>query len=172
MDKKYPGGQSNAADERNFFPASLDKVDREILRHLQVNAKIDMVQLCKVVNMTKAPVYKRIAALEEAGFISRYVALLDRKKVGLPLLVFCAVSLNIQNAEYIAQFNKQVRLIEEIVECYLTGGVFDFILKVVVADLESYNAFASGKLATIPNVGKIQSSFVLEDIKYSTVLPI
>jgi|SRR5579859_3522098 len=172
MDKMYHKGQNMPEEKRNIIPGTLDKVDREILRHLQANSKIDMVRLCKVLNMTKAPVYKRIAGLEEAGYISHYVALLDRKKVGLPLLVFCAVSLNIQNAEYIAQFKKRVRGIEEIVECYLTGGVFDFVLKVVVADLEAYNNFASNKLATIPNVGKIQSSFVLEDIKYSTVLPI
>lgn len=172
MDKKYRKGYNMEEEKRNIIPGTLDKVDRGILRHLQANSKIDMVRLCKVLNMTKAPVYKRIARLEEAGYISHYVALLDRKKIGLPLLVFCAVSLNIQNAEYIAQFNKSVRSIEEIVECYLTGGVFDFILKVVVKDLDSYNEFASRKLATIPNVGKIQSSFVLEDIKYSTVLPI
>jgi DNA-binding Lrp family transcriptional regulator len=151
---------------------TLDKVDRGILRHLQKNSKFDIKELSEALNMTKTPIYKRIAALEEAGYITDYVALLDRKMVGLPLMVFCAVSLNIQNAEFIAKFNKQVKEIDEIVECYLTGGIFDFILKVIVSDLEAYNDFASNKLATIPNVGKIQSSFVLTEIKYSTVLPL
>jgi len=153
-------------------PSALDHVDRMILNHLQKNAKFDMKILSKEVNMTKTPIYKRIIALEGAGYIKGYVALVDRKLVGLPLMVFCAVSLNIQNADYIARFNAQVKQIEEITECYLTGGVFDFILKIIVKDLEAYNNFASNKLATIPNVGKIQSSFVLDEIKSSTVLPI
>ncbi len=131
-----------------------------------------MKKLSEVVSMTKTPIYKRIIALEEAGYITGYVALIDRKLVGLPLMVFCAVSLNIQNAEHITKFNEQVKGIEEIIECYLTGGVFDFILKVVVKDLEAYNNFASNKLATISNVGKIQSSFVLNEIKSSTILPL
>jgi DNA-binding Lrp family transcriptional regulator len=87
-------------------------------------------------------------------------------------MVFCAVSLNIQNADLISKFSQQIKEIEEIIECYLTGGVFDFILKVIVKDLEAYNNFASNKLATIQNVSKIQSSFVLDEIKYSTVLPL
>lgn len=153
-------------------PFPLDKIDKMILKHLQQNAKFDIQQLSTVLHMTKTPIYKRIVSLEEAGYITRYVALVDRKLIGLPLMVFCAVSLSIQNAAFIAEFNKQVEHIEEIVECYLTGGVFDFILKVIVSDLEAYNNFASNKLATIPNVGKIQSSFVLNEIKYSTILPI
>ncbi len=172
MEKKSQKHIAPITGKRNFIPGVFDETDRKILRHLQVNSKIEIEKLSRALNMTKAPIYKRIAALEQAGFISQYVALLDRRKVGFPLLVFCAVSLNIQNAEFIAQFNKQVKGIEEIIECYLTGGVFDFILKVVVQDLEAYNEFASRKLATIPNVGKIQSSFVLEDIKFSTVLPV
>jgi DNA-binding Lrp family transcriptional regulator len=150
----------------------LDRVDKMILQHLQKNAKFDMQILSSALNMTKTPIYKRIVSLEEAGYITGYVALVDRKLVGLPLMVFCAVSLNIQNAEFIEQFNQKVKAIDEIVECYLTGGVFDFILKVIVHDLEEYNNFASNKLATIPNVGKIQSSFVLNEIKYTTILPI
>ncbi|MDB5286019.1 MAG: AsnC family transcriptional regulator [Mucilaginibacter sp.] len=116
-----------AKGKNNF--KDLDEVDIQILKHLQQNAKFDIKQLPDVLNMTKTPVYKRIIALEEAGFITRYVALLDRKLVGLPLMVFCAVSLSVQNAEYIAEFNKQVKDIEEIIECYLIGGVSDFIFK-------------------------------------------
>lgn len=153
-------------------PPPLDIIDKLILQHLQINSKFDIQSLSNTLNMTKTPVYKRIVSLEESGYIRGYVALVDRKLVGLPLMVFCAVSLNIQNAEYIDDFNKKIKAIDEIVECYLTGGVFDFILKVIVKDLEEYNNFASNKLATIPNVGKIQSSFVLNEIKSSTILPI
>ncbi len=159
-------------EKRIILPPGLDVTDVSILRHLQKNAKFDIADLCRTLNMTKAPIYKRIILLENAGYIAKYVAILDRKKIGLPLLVFCAVSLNIQNAEYISQFRNKIKDIDEIIECYLTGGIFDFILKIIVADLDAYNDFASNKLATISNVGKIQSSFVLEDVKYSTVLPI
>lgn len=151
---------------------TLDIIDKEILKYLQYDAHPNMKELAEKLNMTKTPIYERIKRLEQDGYIKSYVALLDRKKVGVPLMVFCAVSLSIQNAEYIALFNEHIKGIEEIVECHLTGGVFDFILKVVVQDLESYNNFASNKLATIPNVGKIQSSFVLTEVKNSTAVPL
>jgi Lrp/AsnC family transcriptional regulator len=150
----------------------LDDTDKRILKYLQQDAHPNVKELTDQLNMTKTPIYLRIKQLEKEGYIKRYVALLDHKKVGVPLMVFCAVSLNIQNAEYIALFNKEIEEIEEIVECFLTGGVFDFILKVVVKDLEAYNNFASNKLATIPNIGKIQSSFVLTEVKNSTAVPL
>lgn len=151
---------------------SLDAVDRQILQYLQHNAQVNVKELSERLNMTKNPIYERIRRLENEGYIKNYVAILDRLKVGVPLMVFVAVSLNIQNAEHIALFNNQIKGIEEVVECYLTGGVFDFILKVVVKDLEAYNNFASNKLAMIPNVGKIQSSFVLTEVKNSTAIPL
>lgn len=150
----------------------LNETDRQILIYLQKNANPNIKELADKLNLTKTPVYNRIKQLEDDGYIKSYVALVDRKKVDVSLIVFCAVSLNIQNAEYIAMFNQEIGKIEEIVECYLTGGVFDFILKVMVKDLEAYNDFASNKLAVIQNVGKIQSSFVLSEIKSSTAIPL
>gem|GEM_PF-3390156 len=79
-----------------------------ILKHLQQNAKFDIQQLSSAFHMTKTPIYKRIVPLEQAGYITRYVALVDRKLIGLPLMVFCAVSLSIHNAAFIAEFNKQI----------------------------------------------------------------
>lgn len=151
---------------------SIDEIDRQILIYLQQNANPNIKELADKLNLTKTPIYKRIKQLEDEGYIDKYVALVDRKKVGVPLMVFCSVSLSIQNAEYIALFNEEIKKIEEIVECYLTGGVFDFLLKIVVKDLEAYNNVASNKLATIPNVGKIQSSFVLTEVKNSTAVPL
>lgn len=104
-------------------PFPLDKLDKMILKQLQQNAKFDIQQLSTVLQMTKTPIYKRIVSLKESGYITRYVALVDRELIGLPLMVFCAVSLSIQNAASIAEFNKQVEQIEEIGECYLTGGL-------------------------------------------------
>ncbi|MDX4973900.1 Lrp/AsnC family transcriptional regulator [Myroides odoratimimus] len=153
-------------------PLVLSETDRQILIALQKEANPNIKQLANKLNLSKTPVYNRIKQLEEAGFIKGYVALLDRKMVDVSLVVFCAVSLTIQNAEYISLFNNEIKKLDEIVECYLTGGVFDFILKVMVKDLEAYNNFASNKLAQIQNVGKIQSSFVLTEVKSSTAVPL
>lgn len=150
----------------------LNETDRQILIALQIDANPNIKQLADKLNLSKTPIYNRIKQLEEAGYIKGYVALLDRKMVDVSLVVFCAVSLTIQNAEYISLFNKEIKKLDEIVECYLTGGVFDFILKVMVKDLEAYNNFASNKLAQIQNVGKIQSSFVLTEVKSSTAVPL
>jgi DNA-binding Lrp family transcriptional regulator len=151
---------------------ALNETDRQILMALQKDANLNIKELADKLNLSKTPVYNRIKQLEKDGYIKNYVALLDGKKVDVSLVVFCAVSLNIQNAEYITLFNEEIKKIDEIVECYLTGGVFDFILKVRVKDLEAYNNFASNKLARIQNVGKIQSSFVLTEVKSSTAIPL
>ena len=104
--------------------------------------------------------------------IEKYVAIVDASKMTSSLLVFCSVSLDVQKLEYIEQFKTAIKDLPEVVECYLTGGVFDFLLKVVVRDLPAYHAFSSGKLAALPNVGQIKSSFVLDEIKRTTVLPL
>ncbi len=150
----------------------LTDVDKRILSELQNDANPNIKKLADELNLSKTPIYNRIKQFESEGYVKKYVALLDNKKMDVSLVVFCAVSLNIQNAEHISVFKQEIRKIEEIVECYLTGGVFDFILKVMVKDLEAYNNFASHKLAKIKNVGKIQSSFVLDEVKNSTAVPI
>ena len=110
--------------------------------------------------------------MEKEGYIRGYVALVDPKKVGLPLTVFCNVSLNVHNEEHIQVFKEEIRQLDEIVECYSIGGIFDFFLKVVVADLDGYNRFVFEKLTKVHGIAKMQSSFVLHEIKYTTVLNI
>ncbi len=156
----------------NNSPYVMDETDRQILIFLQEQANPNVKELAERLNLSVTPIYKRIRQLEKSGYISKYVALVDRKKVGVPLIVYCSVSLNIQNAEKIELFTREINKIKEVVECYLTGGVFDFILKILVKDLEEYNRIASYKIAQIPNVGKIQSSFVLAEIKSSTIVPL
>lgn len=151
---------------------NIDAIDQEILGYLQQDAKINIKELADKLKMTKTPVYERIKRLEKDGYISGYVALLDKKKLKLPLIVFCEVSLVSQQSEVIDTFSNAIKDIPEIVECYLLGGVFDYLIKVVVADLDSYYTFASRYLASLPNVSKIQSLFVLNEIKYSTALPL
>ncbi len=150
----------------------LDKTDMMILQALQNNAKVNMKELAAELNMTKTPIYERVKRLEDEGFIKNYVALVDNKKVGLPLIVFCNVSLAVHNDEYICRFREEVQQIEEIVECYSIGGVYDFFLKVIVKDLEMYDRFVFEKLTKVHGIVKMQSSFVLSEIKHTTVLNI
>ena len=150
----------------------LDKTDVMILKALQNNAKINMKELCAELNISKTPVYERIRRLEEEGYIKNYVALIDNKKVGLPLVVFCNVSLNVHNDEHIQRFKDAMKGMDEIIECYSIGGMYDFFLKVVVKDFEAYDRFVFEKLTKVEGIVKMQSSFVLSEIKHTTALNI
>ena len=149
----------------------LDKVDRAILRMLQEDAKTDIKVIADNLHMTKTPIYERIRKLEREGVIEKYVARVDRDKISSSMVVFCNVELENQKLDQIEKFSKDVSKIPEVMECYLLGGSSDFLLKVIVADLNEYHEFSSGKLAVLPNVSHIKSSFVLNEVKQSTVLP-
>ncbi len=151
---------------------TIDETDRRILRLLQDNARLNIKEIAGEIGITKTPIYERIKRLEREGIISGYVALVDSKRITNSLIVFCAVTLDVQKAEYIEQFAADVSNMQEVMECYLTGGVFDFLLKVVVRDLDTYHEFASHRLAALPNVRTIKSSFVLSEYKHSTVFPL
>jgi Lrp/AsnC family leucine-responsive transcriptional regulator len=115
-----------------------------------------------------------VKRLEKEGYIDRYVAVLNRKKVGLGLLVMCDVSLKEHNRDYIQQFESAVRQLKEVMECYHIAGAFDYLLKVVVTDMDAYQQFVKEKLATLDNIGRVQSYFVMTEVKSSTriqVLP-
>ena len=142
----------------------------DLLRLLQKNSKFDIAELMERLNMSRTSVYDRIKKLENEGYISNYVALVNQRKVGLNFTVIVAVSLNSQRIDYVEEFSKQIAALEEVVEAFVTGGIFDYVLKVVVKDPETYNTFISTKLSAIPNISKIQSSFVMSYIKQSTEL--
>lgn len=150
----------------------LDLTDIEILCALQKDAKVNTKELAEKLHISKTPVYERIKRLENEGYIKGYVALVDNKKVDLPLIVFCNVSLAVHDDEHIQRFMTEIKAIDEIMECYSTGGVYDFLLKVVLKDLDAYNQFAFEKLTKVHGIVKMQSSFVLSEIKYTTGLNI
>jgi DNA-binding Lrp family transcriptional regulator len=151
---------------------ALSKQDHGLLVRLQTNAKFDINDLMADLNMSRTSVYERIKKLEQEGYITGYVALVDKKKVGLDLTVICTVSLNSQRAECVKEFNEAVIMLEEVIECYVTGGIFDYILKIVVRDLDEYSQFVTHKLSIIPHVSTVKSSFVLNCVKASSILPI
>lgn len=150
----------------------LDAIDKRLLAFLQNDSKMNIKEIAAELNMTKTPIYERIKRYEKEGILEKYVAIINREMVSNSMVVFCSVSLESQKLEEIQKFSVQVKKIPEVMECYLMGGANDFLLKVVVADLNAYHQFSSGKLATLPNVGQIKSTFVLNEIKRSTVFPL
>lgn len=150
----------------------LDKTDHKLLALLQEDAKFNVKEIAAKLNMTKTPVYERIKRYEREGLIKNYVAVINKSMVQTNMVVFCSVSLDSQKLEEIETFSKAVSKLPEVIECYLMGGANDFLLKVVVKDLDAYHQFSSGKLAALPNVDQIRSTFVLNEVKRSTVYPV
>ena len=150
----------------------LDGIDIRLLKALQKDAKTNAKELCDELNLSKTPVYERIKRLENEGVITGYSALVDNKKVGLPLVVFCNVTLAVHDDEHISRFKKDIAVIEEVMECYSCGGVFDFLLKIILKDMDEFNTFVFEKLTKVHGIVKMQSSFVLSEIKHSTTLNI
>lgn len=152
--------------------ARLDETDVKLLRALQKDAKANTKELCDELHISKTPIYERIKRLENEGVITGYTAIVDNKKVGLPLVVFCNVSLAVHDDEHICRFREDIANIDEVMECYSTGGVFDFLLKIVLKDMDEFNRFVFEKLTKVRGIVKMQSSFVLSEIKHSTSLNI
>jgi Lrp/AsnC family transcriptional regulator len=149
----------------------LDETDIAIIKLLQKNAKVGIKTISEQLNLTKTPVYERIKKLENDGVIEKYVALINAKKVGGNIIVFCSVSLDVQKLAEIETFKAAILELPVVLECYLMGGSNDFLLKVMVHDLDAYHHFSSGKLAALDNVNQIKSTFVLDEVKKSTVIP-
>lgn len=150
----------------------LDKIDYAIIALLQENAKTSINELSEKLKLTKTPIYERIKKLEEAGIIENYVAVINHKKINGGMFVFCSVSLDVQKLPEIEEFKAKVMEIPEVLECYLMGGANDFLLKVMVENLEDYHRFSSGKLATLKNVHQIKSTFVLDVVKKTSSVTI
>lgn len=150
----------------------LDRLDYRILHHLQNDARLTNLELASHVGLSPSPCLRRVKALEDLGIIRRYVAILDAVAVGLPISAFINVSLRSQERETLEQFQTQITSCPEVMECYLMTGNSDYLLRVVVPDLESYERFLGDKLTRIPGVGNIQTSFALKPVVYRTELPL
>ena len=151
---------------------SLDKTDRRILGLLQQNARLTIQEIGQQINLSKTPVHERIKRLERAGIIDRYVTILDRKKLGNLLTVYCQVTLDRQTRDAFTAFEVEVRQLPEVLECNRVSGTFDYLLKIVSRDMETYNHFYQEQLSIIPGTLHISSFFVMADVKNSTVIPI
>jgi len=150
----------------------LDATDKRLLEILQKDSKINVKEVADQLNLTKTPVYERIKRYEREGLIKKYVAVLDTSKIDTSMVIYCQVSLENQKLDALKDFNRAIEDIPEVIECYLMGGANDYLLKVVVKDLKAYHEFSSGILAALPNVSQIKSTFVLNEVKRSTVIPL
>ena len=143
----------------------LDLTDIEILRTLQNNSNQTIKSLAKKLNLSTTPVFERIKKLEREGYISGYSARLDPKKLGLKQTVFVAITLQGHTRSYLEKFVKQVNEFPEVVECHRVSGTFDYLLKLLVEDIETYEGFIITKLTLIPYLGNVQSLITLSTSK-------
>jgi DNA-binding Lrp family transcriptional regulator len=151
---------------------TLDTTDWKILSLMQRDARMSNVELARAVGLSPSPCLARVRALERAGYISRYVSLLDPVKVGLKVSVFIQVALEKQIEPALEVFESAIRERPEVMECYLMTGESDYLLRVVVPDLQALEHFILAFLSRVPGVGNIKSSFALKQVKYQTALPL
>jgi len=156
----------------NSAKSDLTAIDRRILRALQEDGRMTIQAIADRVGLSASPCLRRIRQMEDAGIIAAYSAVIDQKAVGLPVSVFISIKLERQRAEELDRFGEAIAGWPEVMECYLMTGQFDFLLRVVCADLAAYEAFLREKLTQVAGVSSIESSFSLGQVKYSRVLPI
>lgn len=151
---------------------SLDATDWQILDRLQHNARIANVDLAKEVFLSPSPCLARVRRLEESGVIKQHATLLDPLKIGLTVSVFIQVSLERQVESALENFERSIRDRPEVMECYLMTGDADYLLRIVMPDVQSLERFILEHLTKIPGVASIKSSFALKQVKYQTALPL
>ncbi|GIV57949.1 MAG: AsnC family transcriptional regulator [Rhodothermaceae bacterium] len=152
--------------------ASLDAIDRQILDILQEDGGITNVELARRVGLAPATTLDRVRKLRQNGIIRGYVALVDATKVNQRTVAFIQVTLSRHGAEHVRAFREQVQALPEVLECYHISGESDYLLKVVAPDIGCYEDFLLHRLAAIPNIGRIHTSFVLSTVKHETKIPI
>jgi DNA-binding Lrp family transcriptional regulator len=150
----------------------LDRTDRTILAELQRDGRLSNRELAERVHLSESACLRRIRALEEAGVVDRYAAMVNQSKVGLPGNVFVSITLNRQELTVLAAFEAAVKRVPEVMECYLMTGQQDYLLRVVVSDPSDFERLHSQQLTRLPGVARVQSSFALRTVRKSTELPI
>ncbi len=150
----------------------LDRYDLHILRILQNDSSISMQDLGAQIGLSHTPCWRRIKKLEEHGVIIKQVALLNSKSLDLDVNVFVHVTLRQHHENALNRFEEAVGELTEVVECYSVSGETDFLLRVVVKDVEAYEKLLKGTLLQLPEVGNLSSTFALRQVKYTTEIPI
>lgn len=143
----------------------LDKIDTKILSLLQQNSNRTTKSIANELGMTTTPIFERIKKLEKEGYIKKYVAILNNKKIGLKQTVFIGITLQGHTRSYLEKFVKQINNFPEVIECHRVSGNYDYLLKLIVEDIEAYETFIITKLTLLPYLGNVQSLIALSTSK-------
>lgn len=150
----------------------LDNLDKQLLRSLQKDAKQTTKELALQLGLSNTAVYERVRKLEREKVIMQYTAILDRKKLDKAFVVFCHIRLTQHTKENVIEFEKEVKRLPEVQECYHVSGDYDYILKVYVADMEDYRNFMLTKLTNLKHIGNTHSIFMIGEVKNSSVIEV
>jgi DNA-binding Lrp family transcriptional regulator len=158
--------------EKFSFMVQLDQTDISILHLLQHDARLTNKEIADKLGKSVTPIYERIKWLEQEGYIQRYVAVLDKNKIGKNLVAFTNVQLKEHSHIMLKAFEKDIVKLPEVIECHHMTGIYDYLLKIVVKDMNEYQDFIVNKLAKLPNIGTVQSGFEMTEVKYQTAYAI
>jgi len=150
---------------------NLDRKDLQILHELQLNARLSNQELAQRVNLSPSPCLRRVRQLEHSGMIRGYTAIVDQQAYGLPITVFIRVALERHDTATVSEFERRVRAIDEIMDCFLMTGQRDYLLRVVADNLEGYERFIRDVVHTIPGIASIDTSFAYGVVKHALALP-
>ena len=149
---------------------TLDVIDKQLLNFLQHDSKKTNKELSNKLNLSVTAVYERIKKLEREGIISKYVALIEKKKIDKGFVTFCSIKLLQHSKDYVVQFEREVAKLDEVLECYHISGDYDYLLKVLVADMDEFREFMVKKLTTISHIGSTHSAFMINEVKHTTAI--
>lgn len=144
----------------------LDKVDLQILRTLQDNARLTTKELAARVSLSSTPVFERLKRLENSGYIKKYIAVLDAEMLNQGFVVFCSVKLVRLNKDIAFEFTRIIQEIPEVTECYNISGDYDYLLKIHAPNMKYYQEFILNVLGTIDSLGSLRSTFVMDEVKH------
>ena len=150
----------------------MDLYDRKILQALQQDGRITNKNLAAQVSLSQAPCWRRVDALEKSGMIQGYTAIVDQEQLGLDITAFAQISLDNHHPETVEQFDQGIQQWPEILECHATSGDYDYLLKIVTQDMNSYNQLIYEKILRLPSIRSINTSFSMQQKKRTSQLPI
>ena len=150
----------------------MDIYDIKILQEIQKDGRISNKELAKAVNLSPAPCWRRMNALEKTGYINSYTALLNHKQIGLTITAFAHVSLDDHHEKTVRSFDRAITNWPEVQECHATSGGYDYLLKITTVDMQGYNHFMYEKLLKLKAIRSVNTSFSMMQKKVSTQLPL
>ena len=154
------------------MPLSLSKTDIYILKQLQADSSISTGALAERLNLSQSPCWRRINRIESEGIIRRRVALLDRRALGMEVVVFATVSLTANGRQNLEAFEQEIVVHPEVMECYTMAGIWDYMLKIITRNIAHYEDFVRNTLTTSPAIRELHSHMAVTEIKNSTELPL